>query len=216
MGNKSHKKTKDKESAADEEEANADIASNSQGSSSSGKKVDDRRRRLSQPAHEEEVSSRVSAAPTLATVTAIIKQKRDHTDGEPVMKMKIVEKKPKKAGGSVNLKDLYLSVRSIAVMLRGNLATRDQAIPDYAFRAIGTLMVRCPKDKHLKEAYKSMTDDEFPEFIDHGIRGSNGSLSSGLCNQLKISSEASRDLNRRSLLQGSFQSCTDCFRLRRL
>ena len=31
-----------------------------------------------------------------------------------------------------------------------------------------------------------MSDDEFSDFIDHGIRGSNGSLSSGLWNQLKI------------------------------
>ena len=183
---KTQKKAKEKDPAADEEEANADIASNSQGSSSSGKKVDDRRRRLVQIADEEEVSSRSSAAPTQAVVSAIIRQKRDHTEGEPVKKMKIVEKKPKKAGGSVNLKDLYLSVRSIAVMLRGNLATRDQAIPDYAFRAMGNLMVKCPKYKFLKDAFRAMTDDEFSEFIDHGIRGSNGSLSSGLCNQLKM------------------------------
>ena len=149
---KSQKKAKDRESAADEEEANVDIARMSQVASSSSKKVDERRKRLTEEVDEEEVSRRGSAAFALTTVTAIIKQKRDHTDVEPVKKPKIVEKRPKKAGGSVNLKDVYLSVRSVAVIVRGNLVTRDQAVPDYAFRAMGNLIVRCPKFRHLKEA----------------------------------------------------------------
>ena len=31
-----------------------------------------------------------------------------------------------------------------------------------------------------------MSDDAFSEFIDQGVRGSNGSVSSALCNQLKM------------------------------
>ena len=84
------------------------------------------------------------------------------------------------------MKDVYLSIRHLAIMLRGNLITRDQALPNYVYRAMGRLICNTPKFKCLKASYKAMSDDAFSELIDQGVRGSNGSVSSALCNQLKM------------------------------
>ena len=128
------------------------------------------RKAFSQETEEEEVPT-ASVAPTKALVTGIIAQKRDYQEGDhPEKKTKLTEKKPKKAGGSINMKDVYLPIRHLAIMLRGNLITRDQAIPDYVYRAMGKLIVNTRKFKCLKASFKAMSDDVFSEFIDQGVR----------------------------------------------
>ena len=112
------------------------------------------RKAFSQETEEEEVPT-ASVAPAKALVTGIIAQKRDYQEGDhPVKKTKLIEKKPKqKAGGSINMKDVYLSIRHLAIMLRGNLITRDQALPDYVYIAMGELIVNTPKFKCLKASF---------------------------------------------------------------
>ena len=51
---------------------------------------------------------------------------------------------------------------------------------------MGKLIVNTRKFKCLKASFKAMSDDVFSEFIDQGVRWSNGSVSSGLCKQLKM------------------------------
>ena len=117
-----------------------------------------------------EVSSK---PPSLEMVKKVSKRARedDQNDEGSAFRPGFSVRKQKVIGGSTTMKDACISVRHIVVILRGNMITREQALPDGFYQGVCSFLFKLPKFKHLRETWRNMDEHAFQDWLDINIRG---------------------------------------------